>query len=315
MLNHQYPIHSKFNARSTSEQVLDTIDLTGKLVVITGGYSGIGLETTKALAKAGATIVVPARRPDIAKEQLASLDRISVAQLDLGDLDSVAEFSNSLLVAGRKIDILINNAGIMTTHEHLTAHGWDLQFAVNHLGHFALVNHLWPLFADGARIVSVSSAGHHLSDIRWDDLHFSRGYDKWQAYGQSKTANILMSVQLDLLGKSKNIHAFSLHPGSILSPLQRHLSIREMVNLGWVDENGNGVDSTFKNPAQGAATTTWAATSRDLDACGGVYCEDCEVAPISDGASLKGVRPYAIDLDSSARLWELSASLTGVNAL
>ena len=139
MLDRQHPIHSKFNARSSAEQVIDTIDLTGKLAVITGGYSGIGLETTKALAKAGATVVVPARRPDIAKKQLASFDKVSVARLDLSDLMSVAEFSNSLLAAGRKIDILINNAGIMATHEHLTNEGWDLQFAVNHSGHFFLV--------------------------------------------------------------------------------------------------------------------------------------------------------------------------------
>ncbi|MGW7686772.1 SDR family NAD(P)-dependent oxidoreductase [Kribbella sp. NPDC054772] len=308
----QHKIGSGFGHDSTADDVLAGIDLTGKLAIVTGGYSGLGLETTKALAKAGAHVVVPARRPEVAREALG--DIAEVDELDLGDLDSVRGFADRFLASGRSIDIMIDNAAIMASPETRVGPGWEAQFATNHLGHFALVNRLWPaIVADGgARVVSVSSTGHRRSDIRWDDLEFRQGYEKWAAYGQAKTANVLFAVQLDALGKDSGVRAFALHPGGILTPLQRHLTHEEMVGYGWIDEDGTP-HVAFKSPEQGAATSVWAATSPSLDGLGGVFCEDCEIAEVSTDDA-PGVRPYAIDPVSAARLWTVSAELTGVNA-
>jgi NAD(P)-dependent dehydrogenase (short-subunit alcohol dehydrogenase family) len=306
MSEQQHPIGSGFGARSTASEVLAGIDLTGTTAVVTGGYSGIGLETTRALANAGASVIVPARRPGTAAANLDGLKGTEVAELDLADLDSVRAFAERRLADGRHIDLLINGAGVMACPETRTPGGWELQFATNHLGHYALVNRLLPLL-DGARVVSVSSGGHGLSAIRWDDPHFAEGYDRWLAYGQSKTANVLFAVELDRLG----VKAFALHPGAILTPLQRHIPVEEQREMGWMDAEGNPPEY-FKNTEQGAATQTWAATSPQLDALGGVYLEDCEVVEVSTEGP--GVRPHAIDPDEARRLWAYSAELTGVNA-
>ncbi|MEU5041974.1 SDR family NAD(P)-dependent oxidoreductase [Streptomyces griseorubiginosus] len=313
----QHKIGSGFGAHSTADDVLAGVDLSGKLAIVTGGYSGLGLETTKALVKAGARVVVPARRPDTAKEALAGLDGVEQDVLDLGDLDSVRAFAERFLASGRTVDLVIDNAGIMACPETLVGPGWEAQFATNHLGHFALVNHLWPAIEPGgARVVSVSSRAHHFSGMRWDDVHWRTGYDKWQAYGQAKTANVLFAVHLDKLGAERGVRAFSLHPGGILTPLQRHLPKAEMVERGWIDEQGNALNpSGFKSPEQGAATQVWAATSPQLDGMGGVYLEDCDIAePAVDGDQSGGVRAWATDPEQAARLWTLSAELTGVNA-
>jgi NAD(P)-dependent dehydrogenase (short-subunit alcohol dehydrogenase family) len=309
----QHKIGSGFGHDSTADEVLAGIDLTGKLAIVTGGYSGLGLETTKALAKAGAHVVVPARRPDVAREALDGVAEVD--ELDLGQLESVRAFAERFLASGRSVDIVIDNAAIMASPETRVGPGWEAQFATNHLGHFALVNRLWPAIAadGGGRVVSVSSTGHRRSDIRWDDLEFRQGYDKWQAYGQAKTANVLFAVQLDALGKDSGVRAFALHPGGILTPLQRHLTREEMVGYGWIDKDGNPVGAGFKTPEQGAATQVWAATSPQLAGMGGVFCEDCDIAEVSTDDS-PGVRPYAIDPTSAARLWTVSAELTGVNA-
>jgi len=309
----QHKIGSGFGHDSTADEVLAGIDLTGKLAIVTGGYSGLGLETTKALARAGAHVVVPARRPDAAREILGDLAEVD--ELDLGSLDSVEAFAGRFLASGRPVDIVIDNAAIMASPETRVGPGWEAQFATNHLGHFALVNRLWPAIAadGGGRVVSVSSTGHRRSDIRWDDLEFRLGYDKWEAYGQAKTANVLFAVQLDALGKDFGVRAFALHPGGILTPLQRHLTREEMVGYGWIDEDGNPLNPGFKSPEQGAATQVWAATSPQLDGIGGVFLEDCEVAEVSTDDT-PGVRPYAIDPRSAERLWTVSAELTGVNA-
>jgi NAD(P)-dependent dehydrogenase (short-subunit alcohol dehydrogenase family) len=299
----QHKIGSGFGFHSTADEVLAGIDLSGKLAIVTGGYSGIGLPTTQALQRAGAHVVVPARRPDLARQAVDA----EVDELDLSDLASVKGFVGRFLASGRRIDLVINSAGIMRTPSTRVGPGWELQFATNHLGHFALVNGLRPALADDARVVSVSSAGHHLSDIRWDDLHFERdAYDPGVAYGQSKTANSLFAVQLNAIG----VQAFAVHPGKILTPLQRHMSRAEMVGNGWIDEAGNPVDPTFKTPEQGAATQVWAATSPRLSDVGGLYLEDCEVAELAEAnPDLAGVREYAVDLDAAARLWELSSFL------
>ncbi|MFF7047466.1 SDR family NAD(P)-dependent oxidoreductase [Streptomyces griseorubiginosus] len=313
----QHKIGSGFGAHSTADDVLAGVDLSGKLAIVTGGYSGLGLETTKALVKAGARVVVPARRPDTAKEALAGLDGVEQDVLDLGDLDSVRAFAERFLASGRTVDLVIDNAGIMACPETRVGPGWEAQFATNHLGHFALVNRLWPAIEPGgARVVSVSSRAHHFSGMRWDDVHWRTGYDKWQAYGQAKTANVLFAVHLDKLGAERGVRAFSLHPGGILTPLQRHLPKAEMVERGWIDEQGNALNpSGFKSPEQGAATQVWAATSPQLDGMGGVYLEDCDIAePAVDGDQSGGVRAWATDPEQAARLWTLSAELTGVNA-
>ncbi|WP_340686765.1 SDR family NAD(P)-dependent oxidoreductase [Amycolatopsis coloradensis] len=314
MTTSQHKIGSGFGARSTAGEVLDGIDLSGKLAVVTGGYSGLGLETTRALANAGAQVVVPARRPADAEAALAGISGAEVDELDLADLASVEAFARRFLGTGRPVDLLIANAGIMAAPERRVGHGWESHFAICHLGHHALVSRLWPaLKADGgARVVTVSSSGHHSSPMRWDDVQFDRGYDRWLAYGQAKTANVLFAVRLDTLGADHGIRAFSLHPGAILTPLQRHLRQEEMVERGWIDEHGNLADPDFKTPEQGAATQVWAATSPRLDGMGGLYCEDCDIAEIApEEGEWVGVRPYAIDPGEAARLWKLSESLTG----
>ncbi|WP_328778799.1 SDR family NAD(P)-dependent oxidoreductase [Streptomyces canus] len=313
----QHKIGSGFGAHTTADDVLAGIDLSGKLAIVTGGYSGLGLETTRALTKAGARVVVPARRPDTAWKALAGLDGVELDELDLGDLESVRAFAERFLDSGRTVDLVIDNAGIMACPETRVGPGWEAQFATNHLGHFALVNRLWPAIEPGgARVVSVSSRAHHFSGMRWDDVHWRTGYDKWQAYGQAKTANVLFAVHLDKVGADRGVRAFSLHPGGILTPLQRHLPKSEMVERGWIDEQGNVLNpSGFKSPEQGAATQVWAATSPQLAGMGGVYLEDCDIAePAVDGDESSGVRAWATDPEQAERLWTLSAELTGVNA-
>ncbi|MES5817564.1 SDR family NAD(P)-dependent oxidoreductase [Streptomyces sp. RG80] len=313
----QHKIGSGFDAHSTAADILAGLDLTGRLAIVTGGYSGLGLETTRALTEAGAHVVVPARRPAVAQEAVAGIDRVEVDELDLGDLDSVRGFAERFLSSGRLIDFMIDNAGIMACPETRVGPGWEAQFATNHLGHFALVNRLWPAIAPGgARVVSVSSRAHHFSGMRWDDVQWTSGYDKWQAYGQAKTANVLFAVHLDRLGRDAGVRAFALHPGGIFTPLQRHIPKAEMLERGWIDEDGNLLNPQgFKTPQQGAATQVWAATSPQLEGLGGVYLEDCDIAePALDGDQSAGVRDWATDPEQAARLWTLSAELTGVNA-
>lgn len=314
MTTPQHKIGSGFGARSTADDVLTGIDLSGSTAIVTGGYSGLGLEATRALAAAGARVIVPARRRAVAQEAVAGIDGVETDDLDLADLKSVRGFAERFLASGRDVDIVINNAGIMACPETRVGPGWEAQFATNHLGHFALVNHLWPAIArGGARVVAVSSGAHGMG-MHWDDVHFERGYDRWAAYGQAKAANVLFAVHLDALGRDAGVRAFALHPGSILTPLQRHLAKADMVDAGWIDEDGTPTDPTFKTPGQGAATQVWAATSPQLAGMGGVYCEDCDIAePAVDGTE-GGVHAHATDPEQAARLWELSAGLTGVDA-
>jgi NAD(P)-dependent dehydrogenase (short-subunit alcohol dehydrogenase family) len=317
MTTHQHSIESGFGARSTAAEVLNGIDLSGKLALVTGGYSGIGVAATRALAAAGARVLVPARRPDIAREVLAGTDGVEVGELDLADQAGIAAFADRFLASGRDLHIVINSAAVMASPYATVGPGWESQFGINHLGHYALVNRLWPAIARGrGRVVAVSSGGHRRSPIRWDDVDFAGGYDKWAAYGQAKTANALFALHLDTLARPAGVRALSVHPGGILTPLQRHLSRQEMVDFGWIDTEGNPVNTSFKTPEQGAATQVWAATSPRLDAVGGVYCEDCDIAPLAaeDDPSSPGVRSWAADPEQAARLWTLSAARTGVDA-
>ncbi|MEU3724073.1 SDR family NAD(P)-dependent oxidoreductase [Streptomyces sp. NPDC031705] len=314
MMTAQQPIGSGFGARNTTADVLAGLDLTGKLAVVTGGSSGLGLETTRALRGAGATVVAAVRRPEAAAEALTAVDGVEVRRLDLGDQASVHTFADEFLATGRSIDILINNAGVMALPETRLGPGWEAQFATNHLGHYTLTNRLLSALAadGGARVVALSSAGHRYSAIRWDDVMFANDYDKAVAYGQSKTAIALFAVHLDALGREHQVRAFAVAPGAVMTPLQRHMTREEMIAFGWIDDQGNTAPG-FKTPEQGAATQVWAATSPQLAHMGGVYLDDCDIAPLSEDDA-PGVRPYAVDPEQAARLWTLSAQLTGTNA-
>jgi len=291
----------------TATEVLDGVDLAGRTALVTGGYSGIGQEIVRALSGAGATVLVPARRPDKALAAVGELPGIEVGELDLADQASVAAYAESVLAGGHSLDILIGNAGVMACPETRVGDGWELQLATNHLGHYALVNRLWPAVVTGARVVSVSSTGHHLSDFRWDDPWFRTGYDKWLAYGQSKTANVLFAVHLAALARDQGVRAYSLHPGAIITRLGRHLQAEDLDAVTIPD---------FRSPEEGASTAVWAATAPELDDHSGAYLEDCALAAVvAPGPQTEtGVRAHALDPEAAARLWAWSAEQTGVDA-
>jgi NAD(P)-dependent dehydrogenase (short-subunit alcohol dehydrogenase family) len=314
----QSPIASPFGMRSTAADVISGIDLTGKTVLVTGGYSGLGLETVRALAGAGAKVFVAARRPDTAKVDLEGVTGdITILQMDLSDPASIDAFASALAAQTATLDILINNAAIMANPLTRDARGYESQFATNHLGHFQMTARIWPLLkaaGAGTRIVVLSSIGHARGGVDLSDPHFNtREYEKWAAYGQAKSANALFAVHLDQLAQPFGIRAFAVHPGGIKTPLQRHLTMEEQVAMGWFDKDGN-VNPLFKSPEEGAATSIWCAVSPLLDGEGGVYCEDCNIAAVwKEGmAPYSGVRPHAIDPDKSAALWAASEGMTGV---
>lgn len=313
-------INSGFSAKSTAAEVIKGIDLGGKNAIVTGGYSGIGVETVKALAGAGAEVMAPARDVAKAKAALAGVKgKIAVAAMDLGDIASVEKFAREYASSHKALHLLINNAGVMACPETRIGKDWELQFATNHIGHFALTRALLPMLraAKGARVVALSSTGHKISDIRWDDIHFRKGgYDKWIAYGQSKTANALFAVGLDARERANGIRAFAVHPGGIMTPLQRHLQKEEMIALGWMDETGGVSERArpfFKTPEQGAATAVWAATAAMLDGKGGLYCEDCDVAELAgeNEPRHRTVKAYAVDEGNAARLWRETEIMLG----
>jgi len=314
----QKPLGSPFHAKSTATEVLDGLDLRGKNIIVTGGYSGIGIEAVRALANAGANVTVPARRPEVAHAALAETDdSVDVAAMDLGDIPSVMRFAEEWTARGLPLDILINNAGIMACPETRVGPGWESQFGINHLGHMALTNQLLPTLrkANGARVIALSSTAHAMAGISWGDPHFTKTpYEKWQAYGQAKTANALFALGLDCREQGVGIRAFSVHPGGILTPLQRHLAEEEMVALGWKNADGTlpaEIQAMFKTPEQGASTSLWAATSALLDGKGGVYCEDCNVAQLAaeDSPRWQHVRDWACNEENADRLWAMSEKM------
>ena len=326
----QAPIHTGFGPASTAREVLAGIDLSGKTAIVTGGYSGIGVETTRALREAGARVVVPARDLDKARATLDGIDA-EIAAMDLADPASIDAFATTFVADGAPLHILIDSAGVMACPLTRDARGYELQFATNHLGHFQLAARLWPALAaaGGARVVSVSSRGHRYAPVDMADPNFEqREYDRWLAYGQSKTANVLFALALDARGQSHGVRAFAVHPGAIVTDLARHMSVEELQKLGAVDAHGQPVVDIargMKNPQQGAATSVWAATSPQLDGMGGVYCEDCDISPVMDdetdtpldqsrqeARNTFGVRSWAIDPLAAERLWALSERLTGV---
>ena len=231
MTTEQQPLKSGFGANTSAREVLAGHDLTGKIAIVTGGYSGVGLETTRALAEAGAKVVVPARTQEKARTALAGIPRVEIEILELIEPASIDSFANRFLGSSRPLDILINNAGIMAPPLKRDARGYESQFATNHLGHFQLTARLWPALirAGKARVISVSSTGISFGGVDFDDPNFERRmYDKWKAYGQAKTANALFSVALDKRGQAHSIRAFSVHPGGIYTGLARHLPLEEL---------------------------------------------------------------------------------------
>ncbi|XUU61611.1 oxidoreductase [Erythrobacter sp. HA6-11] len=316
MVSPQAPIESPFGYRSTAREVAGGMDLSGKQIVVTGGYSGIGTETVSALAEAGAHVIVGARRPDAAREVLSEMSGdITILELDLSDPASIDAFAKQVAQTIEQLDILINNAAIMASPLTRDARGYEMQFATNHLGHFQLTTRLWPLLkaADNARVVTLSSAGHRLNGLDLDDPNWaSREYEKWPAYGQAKSCNALFALELDKRGEAHGVRSFSVHPGGIATPLQRHLTMDEQKAMGWYDDEGN-VHAAFKSTEEGAATSVWCAVSPLLDGMGGVYCEDCNIAaPASKEAPMSGVHPHVRDEASAAALWAKSEELTGV---
>ncbi len=319
-----------FGAQSTTDDVLDGVDLTGRTAVVTGSSGGLGLETARALGAHGASVVLAARdaaklarAADHLREEVPG-SSVDVVVVDLADLTSVRAAAAAVAAGHPVIDLLIDNAGVMACPLGRTVDGFEIQFGTNHLGHFLLTTLLHdPLAAAGAehgsaRVVVLTSGGHRLGGIRWDDPNYERAdeYVNWTAYGQSKTANALFALELDRRWSDEAIHAFAVHPGMIATDLGRHMQTEDFEFLASVRRTGadvaEGGQAMFKSVPQGAATTVWAATAAELDAHGGAYLENCGVAdPVDDPDATHGVRSWARDPDSALRLWEMSAQLVG----
>lgn len=313
-------ITTPFHAGSTAAEVIEGVDLTGRRAVVTGGASGIGLETARALAGAGAEVTLAVRDTDAGERAAAGIraatghDGVRAERLDLADLATVDAFTAGWT---GPLHILVNNAGIMALPEHTTtAEGWEAQFATNHLGHAALTLGLHDALAAarGARVVTVSSSAHHISPVVLDDIHFtSRPYEGWSAYGQSKTATVLFTLALAKRWAADSVTANALQPGGIMTNLQRHLDEAQLRFVGAVDEQGRRMDVPpgWKTPQQGAATSVLLAASPHVEGVSGHYFEDCAEAVVVTGThdGMSGVSPYALDADAADRLWEETVRL------
>jgi NAD(P)-dependent dehydrogenase (short-subunit alcohol dehydrogenase family) len=323
-----------FGATSTTDQVLEGVDLGGKRVLVTGVSAGLGVETARALAAHGAQVVGAAR--DLAKargatagvkDQAANGGSLELVELDLADLASVRRCADGLVAAGRPFDLIVANAGVMATPFGKTKDGFETQFGTNHLGHFVLVNRLASLLKPGSRVVSLSSAGHRYSDVDLEDPNFDHTeYTPFGAYGRSKTANILFAVEFDRRHKARGVRATAVHPGGIETELARHMPPEATQQI--IDEiNASRPEGSpafaWKTIPQGAATSVWAGVVAAADAVGGRYCEDCHVAEVVVGGVLTrgaadgpdmvsgGVRPYAVDPEHAKALWARSEALVG----
>jgi len=324
----QQPIGSGFNATSTTTDVIAGINLKGKTAIITGGYAGIGLETTKTFIQAGARVIVPARDIEKAKRNLVGLANVEVEAMDLMDYHSINAFAEKFLASRQPLDLLINNAGIMWVPLRRDARGFESQLSTNHLGHFQLTAKLWPALkkADRARVVNVSSYGHQIAPFNFEDPNFEhRQYETLLGYGQSKTANNLFAVELDARGAKSGIRAYAVHPGSVNhTDLGREAPMELYQQMGTHDADGHifpEVEKKLKQLTQGAATTVWCATSQLLNEIGGVYCEDADIAELdlgnikhlmSEPSTLRGVRPYSVDEINAKRLWRLSEKMLDI---
>lgn len=323
----QQPLCSGFNATTTAADVIAGIDLAGKIAIVTGGNTGIGLETTKTLVKAGATVIVPARDLQKARKNLSGLSNVEIEPMDLMDPDSIDRFAAQFLATSRPLDLLINNAGIMWVPLRRDSRGIESQLATNYLAAFRLTARLWPALvkAQSARVVNVSSAGHQFAPFDFEDPNFlQRQYETLLGYGQSKTALNLFTVELDNRARQTNIKVFSLNPGSIAgTELGREASLELLQRMGFLDADGNllpEVAARLKTVAQGAATTVWCATSAALDHIGGVYCEDADIAGLAanasaNGVGMHGVEPYSLNAVAARKLWAWTGEITGISFL
>jgi len=324
----QNPLNSGFNAKSTSDEIIKGIDLTGKIVIVTGGHTGIGLETTKTLSNAGATVIVAARDLVKAEKNLRGIANVELESLDFMNPDSIDACALKFLTSKRPLHLLINNAGIMWVPLRRDHRGYESQLVTNYLGQFQLTSRLFPALkkANGARVLNVSSYGHQMASFNFDDPNFIHcDYDTLQGYGQSKTACNLFALELDNRAKEFNVRAYSLHPGSVLgTDLGREEPIELFKQMGTHDQDGNlkpEVAALLKTIPQGAATTIWCATSPMLNNIGGVYCEDADIAELDlgniehrfdDPSTIRGVQPYSLDYDNAKILWDLSERMTGI---
>lgn len=316
---------AKFGAESTTDDILDGIDLTGRRVLVTGVSAGLGVETARVLAAHGATVVGAARdlakaraAIDRAKAEFATAGGIELIELDLAALASVRACADGLVAAGKPFDLVIANAGVMACPKSTTADGFETQFGTNHLGHFVFVNRIAALLKPGSRVVMLSSAGHRFADVDLDDPGFEHTpYEEFVAYGRSKTANILFAVEFDRRHKDRGVRATAVHPGGIRTELSRHMppgAVENMVEQLNANRPAGVPPFKFKTVPQGAATSVWAGVVAPADDVGGRYCEDCHVAAIVEGAGFNmsgGVRPYALDPERAKALWAKSEAMVG----
>lgn len=316
----QRPIGSGFNAKSTTNEVIRGIDLNGKTAIVTGGNTGIGLETVRTLSSAGASVIVPARDIEKAKRNLDGIANVEIEVMDLMEPASIDAFAEKFLASQRPLHLLINNAGIMWVPLRRDKRGFESQLATNFLAPFQLTARLWPALknAQGARVVNVSSGGHQFADFDFEDPHFRhRDYETLLGYGQSKTALNLFSLELDARAKEYEVRAYALCPGAVGgTELSREAPEDLFQKLGYTDAEGNilpEVAASLKTISQGAATSVWCATSPMLNGMGGVYCENVDVALLSEDTTIiGGVKSYSLDRESAKRLWKLSEEMTGL---
>jgi NAD(P)-dependent dehydrogenase (short-subunit alcohol dehydrogenase family) len=313
-----------FGFESTAEQVIEGVDLTGKTAVVTGANSGIGFETARALACAGAEVIVTARDAAKTADTVARLReaapgaKVDGVELELGSLASVRAAADRILARAPQLHLLINNAGVMNTPFGRTPDGFETQFGVDHLGHFVLTGRLAPSLLAGApaRVVCVSSAAHMMAGVQWDDINWERTpYDKFRAYAQAKTANILFALELDRRLAARGVRAYSLHPGGISTGLGRYMTPDDRAAMGEAFRTNAVGDpmvrtAQYKTVPQGAATSVWAAVSPDLEGQGGVYLHDCQVAPPATTGQA-GVMAHATDPEKARRLWTISEEMVG----
>jgi len=312
-----------FNAESTTDEVLEGVDLRGRRMLVTGVSAGLGVETARVLVAHGAEVVGTARDLDKARRATAAIAKgetggtFELVELDLASLASVRAAADALIAAGKPFDLVIANAGVMACPQGTTADGFETQFGTNHLGHFVLVNRIAGLIADGGRLVNLSSAGHRFSDVDLENPGFARGgYEPFIAYGRSKTANILFAVEFDRRHRARGVRATAVHPGGIRTELDRHME-EETLNalIASINEAQAAAGEPpfrYKTVPQGAATSVWAGLVADADLVGGRYCEDCHVAEIQDGEGIRGgVRPYALDPERAKALWAKSEEMVG----
>jgi NAD(P)-dependent dehydrogenase (short-subunit alcohol dehydrogenase family) len=312
-----------FGATSTTDEVLEGVDLAGKRILVTGVSAGLGVETARTLAAHGAQVVGAARDLDKARratgevlEQAAHGGGLELVELDLASLASVRACADALVADGRKFDVVIANAGVMACPKGVTSDGFETQFGTNHLGHFVLVNRIASLLQPGSRLVNLSSSGHRFADVDLKDPNFEHTpYSEFVAYGRSKTANVLFAVEFDRRHREAGIRATAVHPGGIQTELGRYMTaeVRNalIANINASQPAGAPAFS-WKTIPQGAATSVWAGLVAPADAVGAQFCEDCHVAEIIDDPNVRaGVRAYALDPEHAKALWARSEEMVG----